>query len=147
MILQTLDEFQCFVRPVRHPHLTPFCTSLTSIEQHHVDAGEPFPVAAAGLKQWFWSFENPIFCSWGDYDRRQLEQDCRFHGVPFPLSSRHINIKKRFSATQGLTRAYGMAGALRLVGLRLEGTHHRGIDDVRNMARLAPYIFGTEELS
>ena len=35
-----------------------------------------------------------------------------------------------------------MAGALRRVGLTLQGTHHRGIDDARNIARLLPWSLG-----
>jgi len=33
-----------------------------------------------------------------------------------------------------------MAKALKRVGITLEGTHHRGIDDARNMAKLMPFI-------
>lgn len=29
--LAVVDEYQSFVRPVRHPRLLPFCTKLTSI--------------------------------------------------------------------------------------------------------------------
>ena len=32
----TLGTFQSFVRPVRHPMLTPFCTELTTITQSDV---------------------------------------------------------------------------------------------------------------
>lgn len=35
--LQPVDEFGAFVRPVRHPILTEFCTALTSITQQQVD--------------------------------------------------------------------------------------------------------------
>ena len=38
---------------------------------------------------------------------------------------------------------FSMAQALSLCNLKLDGVHHRGIDDARNMARLAPYIFGS----
>jgi inhibitor of KinA sporulation pathway (predicted exonuclease) len=31
------------------------------------------------------------------------------------------------------------------VGLDLVGTHHRGIDDARNIARLLPYCLGWRE--
>ncbi len=31
--LQVIEEFRVYVRPVRNPALTPFCTSLTGIEQ------------------------------------------------------------------------------------------------------------------
>jgi inhibitor of KinA sporulation pathway (predicted exonuclease) len=32
-----------------------------------------------------------------------------------------------------------MAGALRQLGIPLAGTHHRGIDDARNIAKILPY--------
>jgi len=35
-----------------------------------------------------------------------------------------------------------MDGALRRVGLPLVGTHHRGIDDARNIARILPFALG-----
>ncbi|CAN0411405.1 unnamed protein product, partial [Ectocarpus sp. 13 AM-2016] len=35
--LKILDEFRVYVRPVRHPVLTPFCTRLTGIEQVRIE--------------------------------------------------------------------------------------------------------------
>jgi 3'-5' exoribonuclease 1 len=51
-------------------------------------------------------------------------------------------VKKQFSTQLGEETRYGMAGALRRVGLQLQGTHHRGIDDARNIARLLPWVLG-----
>ena len=45
-------------------------------------------------------------------------------------------MKRRFSQVLGETKGYGMGAALRRVGLPLVGTHHRGIDDARNIVRL-----------
>jgi inhibitor of KinA sporulation pathway (predicted exonuclease) len=53
-----------------------------------------------------------------------------------------MNLKKRFSATLGEATRYGMSSALERVGLPLTGTHHRGIDDARNIAKLLPYLLG-----
>ena len=78
-----------------------------------------------------------LFCSWGDYDRNQFDQDARHHRVTLPFRGKHLNLKKRFSVELGTSQRFGMAGALRRVGLPLAGTHHRGIDDCRNIARLA----------
>jgi len=52
-----------------------------------------------------------------------------------------------FSEKQGLKKKQGMAGALKLCGLPLEGTHHRGIDDARNIARMLPWIVGDKALA
>ncbi|WP_027707028.1 3'-5' exonuclease [Zooshikella ganghwensis] len=145
--LAIVDEFQTFIRPVRNPVLTPFCTELTSITQKNVDNAPGFAEAIEHLKQWLQSYSSYIFCSWGDYDKKQFEQDCQFHQVAYPLTNGHINIKKAFSEAQGLKRKYGMSTALNLIGAQLEGTHHRGIDDARNMVKLMPFVLGCKKLS
>ncbi len=139
--LEPVGEFQSFVRPVRHPALTPFCTELTTITQREVDAAPRFPEAIVALRR-FVGGRDALFSSWGDYDRNQLEQDARYHRVTLPFQGRHWNIKRAFSESLGETKRYGMAGALARVGLRLTGTHHRGIDDARNIARLLPWALG-----
>jgi 3'-5' exoribonuclease 1 len=139
--LDTVGEFQTFVKPVRHPVLTPFCTKLTSINPSDVAGAPGFTEAIAQLRR-FIEGRDALFCSWGDYDRRQFEQDARYHKVALPFGGRHLNVKKRFSAELGEETSYGMAGALLRVGLTLLGTHHRGIDDARNIARLLPWCLG-----
>ncbi len=134
-------EFQTFIKPVRHPKLTVFCTELTSITQAMVEHAPDFPEAIAALRR-FIANGDPLFCSWGNYDRNQFAQDARFHKVPLPLSRDHLNIKQAFSDGVGTRKRFGMAGALRKVGLPLAGTHHRGIDDARNIALLLPFALG-----
>ncbi len=135
-----LDEFQIFIKPVRNPVLTSFCKELTSITQQQVDKSLYFPEAIKGFKNWLYQFNNFAFCSWGDYDKNQIEIDCLFHNQTNPINASHFNIKKEFSITQDLKKKLGMAQALKHVSLSLDGTHHRGIDDARNMAKLMPYI-------
>jgi len=140
--LQSVDEYASFVRPVRHPRLTEFCTSLTSIVQEQVDGAPPLAEVLAQLRQWTEHYGGCLFCSWGEYDRNQIVRECQHNGIAYPFSSDHLNLKKRFSERQGLKKRFGMAEALYQVGLPLSGTHHRGIDDARNIARLLPYIVG-----
>jgi 3'-5' exoribonuclease 1 len=134
-------EFQTFVRPVAHPRLTEFCTELTSITQADVASAPTFPAAIAALAA-FIGGRDAVFCSWGEYDRNQFRRDAKRHRTPLPLGDRHLNLKALFSEALGEDERYGMASALRRVGLRLAGTHHRGIDDARNIARLLPYALG-----
>lgn len=137
-------DFQAFIKPVRHPELTPFCTELTSIQQADVDSAAEFPEVLERFLEWSQPFAPCLFCSWGDYDKSQLKQDCRYHRVPYPFPEAHLNLKKQFSISMGFTKKFGMAQALKRAGLELEGTHHRGIDDARNMARMMPWIVGGE---
>ena len=137
------SEFQAFIKPQRHPDLTAFCTSLTSITQVMVDAAPIFAEQLAAFKTWIDEQEKPVFCSWGDYDRKQLQQDCGFHQQPYPFNQEHINIKKRFAKNRNMRKAPGLGRALAQMQMSFIGSPHRGIDDARNMARLAPYIFNS----
>lgn len=130
------SEFQTFVRPVRHPELTPFCTELTGITQRDVTGAPPFRDAIEAMKRWMVAFEDTLFCSWGDYDRNQFVQDCAYHQVAYPFRSEHLNLKAEFSRTLGRRKKLGIADALRSLGLEFEGSHHRGLDDARNIARV-----------
>jgi len=136
------DEFQRFVQPVRNPALTDFCQELTSISQGMVSEADAFPDVLQQFSAWLSRFPDTVFCSWGNFDRSQLQKDCVYHGANYPFSDEHINIKQVFSDNRGLKRGLGVRRALRTVGREFEGTAHRGIDDARNMARLATYNFG-----
>jgi 3'-5' exoribonuclease 1 len=147
--LAIVDEFQTFIKPLRHPLLTEFCLQLTSITQSQVDTAPTFPDAIKLWQPWLSKFDKTIFASWGDYDRKQLQQDSKHHCIdlPYPVSSNHINLKELFSTTQGLNKRYGMAGALNLTQIELTGTHHRGIDDARNISKLLSYILDRQKIS
>jgi inhibitor of KinA sporulation pathway (predicted exonuclease) len=137
--LETIDEFQTFVQPIVHPALTPFCTQLTTITQADVDAAPLFTEVAPELTRFG---HGALFCSWGAYDRNQLARDAALHRIAPPLGPDHWNIKAAFGRIANMRRACGTYSALRRVGLAPTGTHHRGIDDARNIARLLPYALG-----
>jgi inhibitor of KinA sporulation pathway (predicted exonuclease) len=139
-------EFQSFVKPVRHRILTPFCTELTTIKQADVDRAPRFPQAIFALGS-FLRGKDALFCSWGGYDRNQFRRDAQFHRVKLPLGDRHLNLKEAFSQRLGEARQYGTGQALRRVGLSFSGTHHRAIDDARNIARLLPFVLGVSTLT
>jgi inhibitor of KinA sporulation pathway (predicted exonuclease) len=130
------SEFRTFIRPVRHPVLTEFCTELTGITQSDVAAASPFGEALEAMKEWMYSFEDSLFCSWGDYDRQQFLQDCAYHQVGYPFRSGHLNLKAEFSRAVGRSKKLGIADALHSLGMEFEGSHHRGLDDARNIARI-----------
>jgi hypothetical protein len=45
-----LSSFQSFIRPVRHPQLTPFCSEPTSIQQSDVEHAPLLPKRSLALK-------------------------------------------------------------------------------------------------
>jgi 3'-5' exoribonuclease 1 len=57
------------------------------------------------------------------------------------LIDQHVNLKAKFASMNGQRKKLGVFAALRSVGLTFSGSHHRGIDDARNIACLLPYVF------
>jgi inhibitor of KinA sporulation pathway (predicted exonuclease) len=132
-------EFAEFVRPVAEPTLSDFCIQLTSIRQEEVDAAGDFKTVLPRFLDWLGS-EPFTLCSWGAYDLNQFKTDCARHDLPLPAAfERHINLKQEFAVLKGV-KPCGMKHALRLLGLPLEGQHHRAIDDARNIAKIAQLI-------
>ena len=135
--------FDFFVRPVRNPILTEFCKNLTSITQSDVDHAQPFTVVFPYFNKWLSAIEDLVFCSWGAYDKKQLIKDLSYHNIDdqYPFDERHFNLKEMYAKRKGWERGCGMAEALRQENLELSGIHHRGVDDVQNIAKLLPFIF------
>lgn len=146
--LEVVDEFESFVRPTHHPTLTRFCKELTGITQADVDAAPPFAEVLQAHLAWLRSHGLPVegelpyaFITCGDWDLQTMlpmqlrASDPPFHRMPPPYR-RWINVKVPFKAWQPRKGAAGMARMLELLGLELEGRHHRGIDDCRNIAKI-----------
>lgn len=135
--IESLTEFQAFVQPKFSPTLSAFCTSLTSIAQDQVDGADSFPDVLRSFYEWAEKSSPYKLASWGDYDRKQLARDCAMHEVPNPFHAvEHINLKSLFAHVHGMKKAPGLGKALRQLGLKHQGTAHRGIDDVRNIVQI-----------
>ena len=123
------------IKPVRS-EISEFCTRLTSItpqmvEQHGITLSE----ACSTLEKEYDS-KQLTWASYGAYDKTMLKEQCRRFGIAYPMSDHHINVKVLFSDTHGLAKGIGMSRALRMLKLPLEGTHHRGVDDAKNIAKI-----------
>jgi len=133
-----LAKHRILVRPQRS-RVSAFCTELTSLTQVDVDEGVPFADACRKLARDHETNKLP-WASWGDYDRNQFTRQCDHTGTEYPFSSDHTNAKRRFTEALGLRKRPGMAQALTIAGLPLEGRHHRGDDDSWNIAALVLHL-------
>jgi inhibitor of KinA sporulation pathway (predicted exonuclease) len=123
------------VKPERST-VSPFCTELTTITQEMVDSqGIPFKEACRLLRKEYDTQSRP-WASFGAYDAKQFQKQCTALDIGYPFGPSHINVKTLFALRNKLTREVGMAGALELLQIPLEGTHHRGVDDAKNIAKI-----------
>lgn len=141
--LQVIDVFSIIIKPRVHPQLSDYCTELTGITQAKVDAGIEFEQLDRELSGRLRDYRHSIaWASWGNYDRRQLEQDATRWGVPAPLGDViHFNLKKLFAKKRRIkgTRP-SVKKALDITGMQYEGAPHSGADEARNIARLLPFV-------
>lgn len=137
-----VGEFGSFVRPALHPQLTPFCCALTTIEQADVDCAAGYAEVAERLQAFLapYAAEGIRWCSWGDYDRKQILADAQRLGCEAMLDpSLHSSIK-RWHWKVYACRGMGLKPAAEALGLQWRGTHHRGIDDARNLAVIVQHM-------
>lgn len=134
------------VRPVMST-VSPFCTKLTTLTQEMLDReGCNFTYACGMLRNL--GARNVTWASYGDYDRKMFDRQT-WHtkakgkwAAEYPFSPRHINVKNLCALMLGWDREVGMDEALKRLGLPLEGTHHRGSDDARNIAAILGALLG-----
>jgi inhibitor of KinA sporulation pathway (predicted exonuclease) len=132
--LEIIKNDAIIIRPQRS-RISNFCNKLTTITQEMVDQGMVYQAAMTILKQDYES-SNRTFVSWGDYDRKMFQKNCQDYNVPYPFGPRHLNLKNCFTMLHGLEREPGMDSALDHIKLKLEGTHHRGVDDAKNIGNI-----------
>ncbi|MFE7462625.1 exonuclease domain-containing protein [Streptomyces sp. NPDC057499] len=131
---ERVARHRILVRPARSS-VSAFCTELTGLTQAEVNTGLSFAEACRLLAAEHRAGSRP-WTSWGDYDRNQFVRQCRMTGTPYPFGRHHLNAKLPFTAAHGLRKRPGMARALEVAGLPLEGRHHSGADDAWNIAAL-----------
>jgi inhibitor of KinA sporulation pathway (predicted exonuclease) len=146
---EVIAEFQVYVRPEINPVLTEFCTNLTGITQDQVDGGLDFEEALKKAVEFLGEYELTdtnahktwAFVTCGDWDlRKMLPQQAQSRNVKLPIMfSQWINVKKSFEKLYK-QKPGGMKGMLEILDLPLEGRHHSGIDDCRNIATVVRKI-------
>ena len=128
------------VKP-EHSTVSEFCTGLTTLTQEYVDEhGVSFEEACNILRTKFKS-KDRMWMSWGEYDKNQIERDCKLKNVKYPMGRTHNNAKALFSFAYGLPKELGVGMALDHLGLEFNGIAHRGIDDAENIAKIINKIF------
>jgi len=133
-----LESRGIIVKP-EYSKISEFCTELTTLTQEDVDSGISFKDACSTLVNKYNS-KKYVWSSYGNYDKKQFGAQCKKENVVYPFSNTHINVKLLFALRYSLKREVGMTGALELLGMPLVGTHHRGIDDARNIANILSKI-------
>lgn len=136
-----IGEFDEFVQPICFPVLTEYCTNLTTIKQSMIDDADTFDKVLYRFKDFLSHLSDDnddiLFCSWGNFDKNQLLKDCDLHNVRYPFNDHHCNLKSLVASKIKMSQNMAsMNVVLDKLSLTLDGIHHRGIDDVRNIIKI-----------
>lgn len=135
---ELLGRFSHFIRPVVHPLLSDFCKKLTSISQIDVNRAATFPEVSEAFKQWigYYDDEEYLLCSWGHFDRKAFERDCKLHDLEDDWTAKHISVKHQYQEIRNMNKAPGLKSTVEREGFEFEGTHHRADSDAENLAKI-----------
>ncbi len=139
-----VDTFHTYVKPVFHPILSQFCTSLTGIEQPTVDAAATFPQVWESFTTWLAPLEASSYCmlSCGDWDMKTaLPRNLDAHGIDGKRFLQHIaNVKTIFCDSKPGSKPAGLGAMLKHLKMQFEGRPHSGIDDSNNIAKIVLWL-------
>lgn len=140
---ETESVFHSYIQPTIHTQLNPVCTEITGITQAMVDGQPTLPEVLKLLDTWMRNEKllekgvNTCFVTCGNWDLKiGLPLQCKFQNLEYPEYLRKwLNIKDIFEQLTG-TKGRSMKTMLKALGLKLEGRHHSGIDDSKNIAKI-----------
>ena len=136
--LEVISEFSKFVKPFKNPTLTSFCKDLTKIKQEDVDNADYLIKVLKEFSEWAKQYGDYTFTSWGAFDYRHIERECKWKRINNSLNGKNLNYKERFAEIQKLKKknGVGIRKALNILNMKFEGTPHRAIDDTKNIVRI-----------
>lgn len=138
---EVISEFNEFIKPKLNPELSDFCKQLTSINQDDIDNADFFESVIQRFQNWINIDEDFFLCSWGFYDKNQLIHDCKLNKIKTNWLNNHISLKHQYTSIKGTKKHVGMGTALKIEKMNLDGFHHRGIDDAKNITKIFQKYF------
>jgi len=148
--------FHTFVRPIEIPILTEFCINLTGIKQENVDPAPILPDVIIEFQKFLddhflspvWEPENGkatfALATDGRWDFESfLLPECLRKSIPYPeFSLMYVNVRWWYANTLGKGKQANIKKMLKACGLEFEGRAHSGLDDAKNIARIARHLYG-----
>ncbi|CAF1344019.1 unnamed protein product [Rotaria sordida] len=149
-----VDIYHSYVRPSIKTTLNELCISITGITQSIVDNSPTFDIVWKDVQQFLLKHSLISFVdhhskchsfTWitcGNWDlRTMLPLQLKQSGFDRPkFINEFINIKDLYMEYYPSTRIRGMKDLLKKLNLKLEGRHHSGIDDTKNITKIAQWF-------
>ncbi|XP_075412856.1 3'-5' exoribonuclease 1 [Tenrec ecaudatus] len=143
--LEIEDTFQQYVKPEINTQLSDFCINLTGITQDQVDRADTFPQVLKKVIDWMrlkelgTKYKYSILTD-GSWDMSKfLNIQCQLSSLGYPpFAKEWINIRKSYGNFYKVPRSQTkLTIMLEKLGMSYDGRPHSGLDDSKNIARIA----------
>ncbi|WP_276356151.1 3'-5' exonuclease [Cohnella caldifontis] len=136
--LTLMDEFSAFVKPVYFAKLNSFIKKKTGIDQTDIDRADGFPKVIGAFQDWLKRSESFLLFTWGGEDIKRIVLDTRMHGLDDSLWTglRYYDLLKGYLRCKGVTNDVSVEAALAELGIPMEGSAHRALDDAKMTAEV-----------
>jgi len=144
---RVVATFSKVVKPVRNQFLSPYCKTLTGIEQIEIDRAKYFNDVLLAFLDWceYDEIEPINLYTWGKKDESLLVEACHSFKMDTEWLGEHIDLKAAYGRIKQLPRLVGLDRALLNEGFIFEGARHRALPDAANLTKL--YIKYYEEFN
>jgi inhibitor of KinA sporulation pathway (predicted exonuclease) len=131
-------QFQTFVKPIHEPTLSIYCQDLTDITQNDVQSARPFNYGGSQFISWIEAQTESeyLLCSWGSKDKDLLIHACHDASMDTDWMDEYVDLKAEYHRIHRIQRKIGLKKALLREGVEFDGSHHRALDDARNLTTI-----------
>lgn len=151
--LEVEMEFRRYVRPTEQPSLSKFCSELTGIEQRSVDSADTLDVVLSEFDRFLRDhglsatkgegteasrLRTFVITTDGPWDVLSfLRKECLRKDLSLQAYwDNFVDVRHQYALWYNVRRC-GIRKMLHQCGLEFQGREHSGIDDARNIARIA----------
>lgn len=144
--LQEIDTFSSFIKPKYFKKLFSVVKQKTKITQEHINGADNFRNVINQFIRWIG--DDYILISWGHDDVHNLLLNCKYNRMRIDWLKRNIDIQKQFSSIYDLPsgQRYSLENALLLIGIEIDESLHRALNDAEYTAKVFASIFDRLDL-
>ena len=127
------EEYHSDVKPIYFRRMHYKVKKLTGIDKERLNHSDTFPVVFERFRQW--CGEDPVFITWGNDDRRVMEQNIIVHDLDWDWIADWINLQLIYNVqTHGDRNQKSLATAMEHFAIEQTRVAHDALGDAYNTA-------------
>lgn len=137
--LYPAEEYKSDVKPVYFRRMHYKVKKLTGIDKDRLNQSDTFPVVFEQFREW--CGEDPVFITWGNDDRRIMEQNIIVHDLDWDWISDWINLQLIYNMqTGGDKNQKSLATAMEHFEIEQTRVAHDALGDAYNTALVCSHL-------